>query len=80
MTRLGDEFRMHDGIEWTVYEPSGRAWCIVWQPGRPDSHVRAWPWPAGRTAYRADATTEEQARAKAEIMAELIATLPPRRR
>ena len=67
-----DERAMADGaVTWTADGPGGRAWSIVWQPDR--QTVRAWPFPAGRTAHHAAAADLAAARAEARRIAGLIA-------
>jgi len=74
MSKLTDlnEFDMCDGVSWTAEGPRGRLWTIVWQPGRAEDNIRAWPFPAGRTAHRDCAETVEDARVLALKIAEKI--------
>lgn len=67
-----DERAMADGtVTWTAEGPGGRTWSVVWQPDR--GTVRAWPFPAGRTAHHAAAADLGAARAQARRIAGLIA-------
>lgn len=74
MSELEDlgESAMHDGLAWFAPGPSGRVWAIVWQPSRSEGNMRAWPAPAGRTAYWSDAADLDTARREAVRIAGLI--------
>lgn len=67
-----DEFEMHDGHVWTAFGPRGKSWTIAYQPDRDADNMRAWPNPAGRTAYFDHAADLADARAKAQDIANLI--------
>ncbi len=71
LTHLEEE-PMHDGLSWLTTGPRGRLWVIVWQPDRTRDTMRAWPAPAGRTAYRDHAATAEEARRKAVAISRQI--------
>lgn len=67
------EFQMHDGYSWLAEGARGRTWSIIWQPEREADNIRAWPFPAGRTAHRGNAQTLDAARVQVLEIARKIA-------